>query len=526
MWNLSRTLPIEQQAQSASLALRLAMIFAVIKLAIHFATNLYTPHLGYGMLHDELYYIMCGRHLAWGYVDHGPIVALQARLAESIFGLWLPGFRIFSAMAGAVRVGLTGLLTWALGGRHAAQMVAMTAVLMAPQYLALDGILSMNSFESMFWMGCVLIVVLMVRGASPRLWLIFGVLAGVGFLNKPSIAFFLLALCMGLLVTPQRRTISSPWVLAAGLEMILLAAPFLHWQSEHNWAMLQFLGHAAHHDRTSPLRFIWMQTRQLNPVSSALWIAGLIWLLAGKAAKEWRWIGWTYLIFLSLMMLLHAKDYYLAPVYPMLFAAGGVAWEVIFARTLAWRRLGRVAFPAMNGVLVLTGVVLLPMSFPVFRPVTLSYYYYSVDMHTLYRGPAQLPQLFGERLGWPELTKEVAGIYESLSPQDRAKVGIVTPFYGPASAINVFGAKYGLPVAISGHNNYWIWGPHGYTGEVMIVLTREPPEQLRKTFASVEIVGEFPNPYAQPYERFDHVYLARGRVRPYSTDWDEFRGYY
>jgi hypothetical protein len=189
------------------------------------------------------------------------------------------------------------------------------------------------------------------------------------------------------------------------------------------------------------------------------------------------------------------------------------------------RHPARVAFPIMNGILVMTGVVLLPTTLPVFRPATLSRYYYSLTMYRTYDGPAQLPEFFGERLGWPELTAEIAGIYERLSPEDRSKVGIITRNYGPASAINVFGEKYGLPLAISGNNNYWIWGPNGYSGEVMIIVTPESPELLRKTFASVEIVGGIPNPYAQPYERFDHIYLAKGRIRHYSADWDKFRLY-
>lgn len=513
------------QPNSFRQALRLAMIFAAVKLAIHLATNLYTPHLGYGLLPDELYFIVCGRHLAWGYVDQGPMVALQARLAESIFGLWVPGVRIFSALAGAVQVGLTGLLAWTLDGRRAAQALAMMAVLTAPQYLKISSYLSMNSFESMFWMGCVLTLMLMVRGASPRYWLIFGTLAGLGLLNKPSMGFFLVAICVALLIPGERRIFYSRWMLAGIAVMLLLVAPFIHWQAQNSWAMLEFLHGAEGHVRVGLLHFILLQLRTLNPVNALIWIAGLIWLLLSKLARQWRWIGWMYLIFLAIMIAMKAKEYYADPVYPVLFAAGGVAWQYAFARTQRWQRRGRVAFPVMNGVLIFCGLVLLPMSFPLMRPTVLSRYYYTISTFRPYDGPSKLPDFYGDRLGWQEFANDITRIYNSLPPQDQAKVGIITRYYEQASVINVLGAKYGLPLAISGHNNYWIWGPHGYTEEVMIVLSADSPEQMRKEWYSVQIVGGIRNPYAPPYVSYDHIYLVRGRARPYAADWNIFKLY-
>src|SRR5258708_7750213 len=165
-------------------ALQLALLFAAIKLVLHIAANLWQAHIGYGYFRDELYYIICGRNLAWGYVDHGPGVALQAKLAVAIFGKSLAGIRMLSALAGAGRVFLTGVLAWSLGGRRPAQALAMIGVLVAPQYLALDSFLSMNSVESVFWMGCLLALILIVRSGSDRLWLLLCVSAGLGLLNK------------------------------------------------------------------------------------------------------------------------------------------------------------------------------------------------------------------------------------------------------------------------------------------------------------------------------------------------------
>jgi 4-amino-4-deoxy-L-arabinose transferase-like glycosyltransferase len=170
-------------------ALILALLFALLKLAIQVGATLYTTHIGYGYFRDEFYYIICGRFLDWGYVDHPPIVALQARLATLLFGKSLVGLRMFSAMAGAARVFLTGLITWAFGGCRAAQFLSMLCVLLAPCYLGGDGYLSMNSFESIFWMGCILTLIFIVKGASLKWWLVVGACGGLGLENKASMTF-------------------------------------------------------------------------------------------------------------------------------------------------------------------------------------------------------------------------------------------------------------------------------------------------------------------------------------------------
>ncbi len=193
-------------------ALLLAAIFAVLTFLIHLVSTLWGNHLGYSFHGDELYFLVCGRHLAWGYVDQPPLVALQARLAEMLFGVSPAGIRILSFVAAGVNVGLAGLLAWQLGGRRSAQLLAMTAVLAAPVYLATSNYLSMNSFEPCFWMGSLLVILRLADGsAGPRAWLIFGLLAGLGIENKHSTVFFLVALLAGLLLSPQRRLLRSRW---------------------------------------------------------------------------------------------------------------------------------------------------------------------------------------------------------------------------------------------------------------------------------------------------------------------------
>src|SRR5271165_2238210 len=232
-----KVMPISRPLASHDLsrALQLAAVFALLKLAMQVGATIYTTHIGYGYFRDEMYYIMCGRFLDWGYVDQSPMVALQARLATILFGKSVVGLRFFSACAGAIRVFLTGLVAWSLGGRRAAQFLAMLAVIVAPCYLGGDGYLSMNSFESIFWIGCILTLTWIARGASPKWWLLIGGLAGLGLENKPSMTFFLVALVLGLLVTPQRRLLWSRWFAGAIALTVLIALPNLLWQAGHHW---------------------------------------------------------------------------------------------------------------------------------------------------------------------------------------------------------------------------------------------------------------------------------------------------
>ena len=521
------TTVIRPQDRSLYEALRLASLFIAVKIILHIALNLWQAHLGWGYFRDEFYYIACGRHLAWGYVDHGPIVALQARTSELLFGRSLAGIRMLSAFAGAGRIALTGLLAWALGGRRPAQGLAMLAVLVAPVYLALDGFLSMNSFESLFWMACLLALILIDRGYSEKFWLLFGLSAGLGLLNKPSMTFFLAALLIALLITPQRKLLLKPWAAAGVATMILIALPNLLWQIHNHWPTLEFLHNGRVENKNialPPLMFLWKQIENLQPLNLIIWFAGLVWLLR---RSTWRWLGLTYLLFLPVMMALHAKDYYVLPIYPILFAAGGIAWETRYASSNSVQYRRAFAFPILQTCLLIAAVLVLPMSVPVLKPQTwLTYtramhlYQSSTNSENTASGP--LPQFYADRFGWQEEVDEVTRIYHSLSPQDQKKVGILCTNYGEASAINFLG--HDLPFAISGHNNYYLWGPHDATGEVMIAINGASPEEMRQSYDSVEIAGRMDNPLSMPYER-RNIYLVRGRHKNLTADWLDFKHY-
>ncbi len=565
---------------AAAGALSLALSFALLKLAIQIAGNLWQAHIGWGYFRDEFYYLACGRHLAWGFVDHGPLVALQARLAETLFGHSLAGLRLPAALAGATRVFLTGLLAFALGGRRAAQSLAMLGVLIAPQYLAIDGFLSMNSFESLFWMCCLLALITLQDRLSPApgsdtgvphpsqsqrdgwdvsspqtvlatstpkdrsaltLWLLFGLSAGLGLLNKPSMTFFLVALGLALLLTrPGRSLLLRREALAGTALLLAIATPNLLWQIHNHWPTLEFL----HNGRTEgknlilgPLAFLNAQIQTLNPLTVFLWLPGLVWLLRRPA---WRWIGLTFLFFFIGMFALHAKDYYVTPIYPVLFAAGGLAWEQrrwtpfgkLSAATAETRANRLFAFPLYQATLILTGLLILPMVIPVLTPQ--AYLRYTRALHlapssgkTEKMPSGALPQFYADRFGWQEYLDIVTHTYRALSPEDRARVLIFTNDYGEAGALDILSSyeHIDLPPALCGQNNYWLWGTHGRDPNLVIAIIRDKPEEVASKYESVTIVGHMDAQFSMPFEH-RNVYLLRNRRFTAPFDWRDERYFF
>ena len=510
-------------------ALSLALLFAAVRLVLHLATALWQSHIGYGYFRDEFYYIACGRRLAWGYVDHGPIVAIQARLAETLFGHSLAGLRALSALGGTLRVALTGLLCWLLGGRRSAQALAMLFVLLAPIYLGTDGYLSMNSWESAFWMPCVMALILILRNKNPRLWwTLLGISAGLGLLNKPSMAFFLVALGGGLLLTPQRKILFTRYAMWGIALLVLIALPNLLWQMHHGWATLEFLHNGrigGKNSQLSPLAFLANQIFVLGIIGAFVWVDGLVHLLR---AREERWLGLTYCLFLAIMMALGAKDYYVAPVYPCLFAAGGVAWQCRFAHQPRVQSDRIIAWPVLTIVSIVLSAIFLPMSIPVLRPAAFQKFVRtlhlpSTDSENGKR--AALPQFYADRFGWQEEVDQITSAVQQLSPADRSHAGILVDNYGEAGALDFLG--HDLPPVVSGHNNYWLWGPRGVGGKVLIVISGDPPQHFQALCQKVEVVGRMNHPLAMPSER-KQIYLLHScqEAQSPTLNWAMYKHYY
>lgn len=505
-------------AGGATGAVAVGACLAVLKLLLHFAFN-----SDYGYFRDELYFLACGEHLAWGYPDHAPLVALMAKVSRDLLGGSLFAIRFFPALAGAAKVFLTALLVKEFGGGRFAALLACLCVLCAPVYLGIDNLLSMNALEPVFWMLCVYAAVLAVKRDEPRLWLWFGLFAGLGLMNKHSMLFFGASLVAGLLLTPARRALLSKWFWLGGAVALLVFLPNIVWQFRNDFATLELLRNVQKTGKNvvlSPPAFVAQQVMMMLPATVFVWGAGLWYFLGNRVGRRFLFLGVAYLALFGLMLLLKAKDYYLAPVYPMLFAAGGVWWEGLVGRLKALRFM-KVALPALIFAL---GALVAPVALPVLPVETLLRYQAATGLRPPksevgHEGP--LHQLYGDQFGWEEMVEKVAAVYHSLPPEERARAAVFANNYGEAGAVDFFGARHGLPKAVSRHQSYYLWGPREYTGEVLIVLG-DRRESAGKVCRSVEEREEVNHPLSMREEKYK-ILICRGTKEPLPALWPKLR---
>ncbi len=462
---------------------------------------------GYGFFIDELYFMACGQHLSWGYVDMPPLTAVQAWAARALFGDSLLAIRIFPAAAAAGLVVLTGAIVRLLGGGRFAQALAALAVLLAPFNLSFGSYLSMNSIEPLLWMGCALILIRMVQTGELGLWLWFGVLAGIGLENKDTMLLFGFAMIAGLMLTPERRLLATRWFIFGGLVAFAIFLPNLIWQIQHHFPHIEMLANIKRNGRNvaiGPLGFIGWQLLGMQPLAAPIWLCGLYAFLFSDAGRPYRALGYVYVLSLLLLLLTGGRFYYLAPAYPMLMAAGAVAIEKWTARPgRGWLR------PAYAAVVAVTGAVIGLNTLPLLPPPAYVAYTRSMGFSEPKfenRKASDLPQFLADRCGWPEMVAATAKVYNDLPSDQRARTALFGSNYGEAGAIDFYGPALGLPKAISGHVNYWYWGPRNYTGESIIVLGA-PRERLERAFAKVEPKAEVGHPYAMATEHFT-IYLC------------------
>ena len=451
----------------------------------------------YGWHRDELYFLQCGKRLAWGYVDQPPFTPFVARVANELFGTSLVGLRLFPALAIGAVVLLTAATARELDGGRTATVVAAAAAGACPLFLGMSHLLSTATFDLLTWTAITYLVVRLLHRGEDRLWLAVGAVAGVGLLNKHTVTFVMFGLVVGLLVTPSgRRHFASPWLWAGGALALLIWLPNLIWQAQHDWAVFEMLRSLNEEPAVEDvILFLPSQLFILGGLAF-VWIPGLRWLLRDD---RFRVLGAAYVTLLVVFLVGRGKPYYIAGMYPVLLAAGGVWW--------GQRDRRRAALPWIIG---LTFVLGLPLAVPII-PVD------RAKNHPI----EDLEIELGAQLGWPEMVDEIAAIRRTVD----APVTILTGNYGEAGAVDLYGPSRGLPRAYSGHNNEWLWGPPRRQTPVTITVGFSAQE-LGPLFTDCELRGRFHERHGVANEEEGAEFqVCRGQRAPWPELWPQLKVY-
>ncbi len=492
-----------QQGPAADLSLRPVLAIAAALVALEMALS-----ARYGYHRDELYFLACAHHMAWGYVDQPPFVPAVARLSLALFGPSVVGLRLFPAVSCGVTVIFTAMTARELGGGRRAQVIAAFAAATSVQVVATDHLLSTAAFDLFFWSATTLLVVHLLRTGHERLWLIIGAVAGVGLLNKYNLGFLLGAVVVGLLIGRRGDLIASKWALAGAGLTLLIWSPNIVWNVQHHWASFAMLKALRRENSTlsASIGFIPSQLVIVGIALVPLWLGGLRRLLRHPFA--WP-IGVAYIVLVVVFTLSGAKPYYLGGIYFVLLAAGGIwADERITAGVSRAARL-------ITWIAVVEAASIV-FALPV-RPVG-----------DLARGAweGKIDKDLSATVGWNRVVTQLAVIADRLPPADRAHLVVFTGDYGAAGAVDRFGGRYGLPRAISGHNNYWWWGPGRAVDGSTTIAVNLDRSYLETIFAEVDPAGTVDTGHGVwTEERGAPIFICRQQKESWKQAWPQARQY-
>ena len=484
----------------------LLLVLATAKLIFHVAAN-----GQYGFHRDELQTISDARHLDWGFVAYPPLTAFLGRIELSLFGTSLAGIRFFPALAQSIVFVVAGLMARRLGGGRAAMLVAALAVALAPVSLSASSLFMYVSFDYLWYVLAAYFVICRIETGDARWWLAIGAAVGLGMMTKYTMAFFAAGIVAGVVFTPLRADLRSKWLWIGVALSLLIFLRHLVWQARHDFVTFDFLKYI--HARDVRIgRADGFYVDQFNNISTnlftvPLWLIGLGYAIFG-ARGRYRVLAWMAIVPFVILALAKGRGYYTAPLYPMLFALGAVvlqrwlaARESVVARRAGW---------STAVLLLLLGTVVVPVVVPL------------IPVNSLHWGFVNRKNSdFREELGWVELTREVARIWNGLSAEERAQAGIWGSNYGEAGALELYGPAFGLPPVISAVNSFWLRGPPNPVPNTVIVVGASR-ENLEKPCTTVELAGHTGNDaHVENEETKWHpdIFICRGVRKPLNELW-------
>jgi 4-amino-4-deoxy-L-arabinose transferase-like glycosyltransferase len=472
----------------------------------------------YDAFRNELYFIVCGRHPAFGYVDQPPLVPLLAALTQSAGdNVWL--LRLPAVIAAALLVPLTVALARLLGAGTRGAWLAAIAAATAPLLIAVTSTLTTATFEPLAWTFVAYALVRALVRDDGRTLIAAGITAGLAEQAKYGIVIWAIALAIGIACTPARRLLARRELRIGVACAVVISLPNFVWQAVQQFPFLEVVRNDNAGNLTgSPIGFVLGQVFAMNVLLAPLWLTGVVSPFVRKDMAQFRFLAIAFAIAAIAVFATHGKSYYLAGAYPSMFALGAAAAT----------GLSRLLVGVWSVLVVGNAALALPFVAPVLAPDALARY--------LARAPlrprpvevagigAPLTQVFSDEFGWRELEHTVAGVYRALPPQDRQNAAILASNYGEAAALDVYGAADHLPPALSEQDQYFLWGTHGYDGSVVIAVNANPRRWARVCDRSAT-AAIFGVPYAMPYERDRAIVVCHGTIVPLAQAWPRFKRY-
>jgi len=471
----------------------------------------------YGAFRNELYFIVCGRQPAFGYVDQPPLVPLLAALTQSA-GVHLLLLRLPAIAAAALLIPMTVAFAQLLGATTRGAWLAAIAAASATLVTAMTATLSTSTFEPIAFTAIAYFIVRAVLHAESRSFWWAGAVTGVAFEAKYSALFWTLGLALGLVLAGPRSAFRSRDLWIGAFIAAALALPNVLWQAAHGFPFLELVRNDNSGNFTgTPLTFTIDQILSVNMVLAPLWVTAIVAPFVSKRLAPFRFVAIAFVAMAIFILVTHGKSYYLAGAYPPMFALGAAACT----------RLPRLLVACWAVLIAANGALSLPLVLPVLPPARLE-----AMMDNMHPRPrpleragigAPLMQMLSDEFGWPQLARDVEAAYAALPPADRAKAALYASNYGDAAAIDVYGTN--LPPALSGNNQYYLWGTHGYDGSVVLAINVDLA-QWSRICDSARIVATYgTSPYAMPYERDRPIVLCRGMHPPLAQLWPAFKHY-
>jgi 4-amino-4-deoxy-L-arabinose transferase-like glycosyltransferase len=419
----------------------------------------------YGWHRDELYYLVGGRHWDLAYVDHALLAPWVAGAVDALVGPSLVFLRLIPALIGSAMVVMTALVARELGGGRRAQVLAAACFALDPFFLGAHHLFQTVTFDQLAWLLASFALVRLLRTGDGRWWLGVGAAVAFGLLAKPTILLWVLGAGVGVLVTPARRHLRSRWLAVAVLLASVAAIPFLVFQVHHAWPFPEFVRHM--NDRTAGEMRAKVVPEVLfhhDPLSMVVWLPGLFALFRNSRLRTFVPLAWAFVVPLGVLFVLGGKSYYVAPMFPILYAAGAVA----LTRDRAWS-------PRRESLLIGSLAMFLLLVVPAVLPI--------LPVRTLADTPYALlnkDQL--EEIGWHRFVHTV-----SKTAGDDPHALVLTSNYGEAGALEVLG--HDLPPLASRQNSYWIWGPRNLATATDIFAVGFTHGELRGVLTGCRGVG-------------------------------------